>query len=77
MTRRAARASESRHPDAVGEGGDTRPTRHQRLEAVRVRTENASSNAPMLAINDTLGFKIINTRTEWQAEARELLRALR
>jgi mycothiol synthase len=51
--------------------------RHQRPQAVRVRTENASSNAPMLAINATLGFKIISTRTEWQADARELLHALR
>lgn len=52
-------------------------TRHQRPEAVRVRTENASSNAPILAINDALGFKIISTRTEWQADVRDLLRELR
>jgi mycothiol synthase len=52
-------------------------TRHQRPEAVRVRTENAFSNAAMLAINEALGFKVISTRTEWQADARDLLRALR
>jgi GNAT superfamily N-acetyltransferase len=50
--------------------------RHQRPEAVRVRTENAFSNAAMLAINDALGFKVISTRTEWQADVRDLLRAL-
>lgn len=32
----------------------------------RVRTDNAVSNAPMLAINDQLGFRIVRTRTEWQ-----------
>jgi RimJ/RimL family protein N-acetyltransferase len=52
-------------------------TRHQRPAAVRVRTDNAFSNAPMLAINDALGFKVISTRTEWQADVRDLLRALR
>lgn len=33
-----------------------------------VRTDNAFSNAPMLAINDALGFSVVSTRTEWQAE---------
>ena len=51
--------------------------RYQRPEAVRVRTENAASNAPMLAINDALGFKPISTRTEWQADVSDILRALR
>jgi mycothiol synthase len=51
--------------------------RDQRPRAVRVRTENAFSNAPMLAINDALGFKVTSSRTEWQADARDLLRALR
>ena len=51
--------------------------RQHRPEVARMRTENASSNAPMLAINDALGFKVLSTRTEWQAEATDLLRALR
>jgi hypothetical protein len=46
--------------------------RHQRLEAVRVRTDNAFSNAPMLAINDALGLRVISTRTEWQADVTDL-----
>ena len=51
--------------------------RQQRPEATRMRTENATSNAPMLAINDALSFKVINTRTQWQAEVSGLLGALR
>jgi mycothiol synthase len=51
--------------------------RHQRPEAMRVQTENALSNAPMLAINDALGFKVVSTRTEWQADVRDLLLELR
>jgi mycothiol synthase len=41
-----------------------------------VRTGNAFSNAPMLAINDTLGFKVTEVRTEWQADIETLRRAL-
>lgn len=51
--------------------------RHERPEAGRVRTDNTFSNAPMLAINNALGFKVTNTRTEWQADVGDLLRALR
>jgi GNAT superfamily N-acetyltransferase len=50
--------------------------RRQRPEAVRLRTENAFSNGPMLSINDALGFKVVSTRTEWQSELRHLVRAL-
>lgn len=50
--------------------------RDQRPRTVRVRTENAFSNTPMLAINDALGFKVTSSRTEWQADATDLLRAL-
>jgi len=51
--------------------------RRERPDAQRVRTGNAFSNAPMLAINDALGFKVISTLTEWQADVRDLLRVLR
>jgi mycothiol synthase len=51
--------------------------RRERPGAQRIRTDNAFSNAPMLAINDALGFKAISTRIEWQADVRDLLRVLR
>ena len=50
--------------------------RDERPGCERVRTENAFSNGPMLAINDALGFKIINSRTEWQAHPGDLVRSL-
>ncbi len=50
--------------------------RDQRPEAERVRTDNAFSNAAMLAINDVLGFKVISTRTEWQANVNDARRSL-
>jgi mycothiol synthase len=34
----------------------------------RVRTANAFSNGPMLAINDALGFTIVEVQTDWQGE---------
>ncbi|MEY2458357.1 MAG: hypothetical protein QOG30_187, partial [Acidimicrobiaceae bacterium] len=40
----------------------------ERPVVTRVRTGNAFSNAPMLAINDALGFEVISTMTEWQAD---------
>ena len=43
--------------------------RLERPAVERVRTGNAFSNTPMLAINDALGFEVISTLTEWQAEA--------
>jgi RimJ/RimL family protein N-acetyltransferase len=45
-------------------------------EVVRVRTGNAFSNDAILAINQALGFKVVEVRTEWQgtvAAMRELL----
>lgn len=42
--------------------------RLERPGAVRVRADNAFSNAPMLAINDALGFRLVTTRTEWQLD---------
>jgi mycothiol synthase len=38
--------------------------RREHREAQRIRTGNASSNGPMLAINNALGFQRIGTRTE-------------
>jgi mycothiol synthase len=51
--------------------------RHECPAARRVRTDNAFSNAAILAINDALGFTVISTRTDWQADVGDLLRALR
>jgi RimJ/RimL family protein N-acetyltransferase len=48
--------------------------RHERPDARRIRTANAFSNAPMLAINDALGFTLIGTRTEWQVEVDQVRR---
>jgi hypothetical protein len=42
----------------------------------RIRTDNAFSNGPMLAINDALGFNVISTRTEWQASVSNVRRSL-
>jgi mycothiol synthase len=42
--------------------------RADRPETQRIRTGNAFSNAPMLAINDALGFTVVGTRTEWQLD---------
>ncbi len=49
--------------------------REQRTNVDRVRTGNAFSNEPMLAINDALGFTVVEIVTEWQGTTRELLRA--
>ena len=49
--------------------------RDERPEAERVRTANALSNAPMLAINDALGFKVTSSRTEWQVHVGEVRRS--
>jgi mycothiol synthase len=45
--------------------------RHERPEVDRIRTANAFSNAPMLAINEALGFKVVGTTTEWQLRVKE------
>jgi GNAT superfamily N-acetyltransferase len=50
--------------------------RRERPDAERIRTDNAFSNAAMLAINDVLGFKVMSTRTEWQANVRDVRRSL-
>jgi mycothiol synthase len=51
--------------------------RHERPEVTRIRTGNAFSNAPMLAINDSLGFKAIRAQTEWQVNVSDARRSLR
>lgn len=50
--------------------------RLERPDVRRVRTGNAFSNAPMLAINNQLGFKVISVRTEWQADPTDLRKQL-
>ncbi len=40
--------------------------RRERPAVATVRTGNAFSNAAMLAINDALGFEIVEVRTEWR-----------
>ncbi len=48
--------------------------REQRPDVDGVRTGNAFSNKPMLAINDALGFNVVEVLIEWQGNAGELLR---
>jgi len=50
--------------------------RDERPDITRARTGNAYSNAPMLAINDTLGFKVIQSRTDWQTAVADVVAAL-
>ena len=50
--------------------------RNERPEVERVRTGNAFSNEPMLAINNALGFEAVESRTEWQGSVEDLRRAL-
>lgn len=45
--------------------------------ARRLRTGNAFSNGPMLAINDALGYAVVSTTTEWQAEVAQVRSLLR
>lgn len=40
----------------------------EKPDSRRMRTTNAYSNAPMLAINDELGYRITATQTAWQVE---------
>jgi mycothiol synthase len=46
-------------------------------EADQVRTSNAESNAPMVKINDALGFKLFLRRVVWQVDVQETLERLR
>ncbi len=49
----------------------------QRPSVDRIRTGNADSNAPMLKINHTLGFKPFLDATEWQLDVTKALELLR
>ena len=44
----------------------------ERAEVTRIRTENASANAPMLAINHAMGFTLHHTNTIWQIDPDKL-----
>ena len=45
-------------------------------EVTRIRTENAQANAPMLAINHAMGFKLHHEQTIWQIGTDALLATL-
>jgi mycothiol synthase len=47
--------------------------RHESPDTVYVRTSNADTNAPMLKINTTLGFKHYTSNRLWQIEAAKVL----
>ncbi len=49
----------------------------ERPSVDRIRTGNADSNAPMLKINHTLGFKPFIARAEWQIDVAKTLEILR
>ena len=46
----------------------------EKPESFRIRTHNAFSNAPMLAINNELGFVVTAKQTVWEADVEEVLR---
>ncbi len=46
----------------------------EKPESFRIRTNNAFSNAPMLAINNELGFVVTAEQTAWEADVDEVLR---
>ena len=50
--------------------------RRDRPDVQRVQTSNAFSNDAMLAINTALGFRVISTRTDWQAVVEDCRRTL-
>ncbi len=69
------------HPDHRGHGLGRRLKAamierifRDRPESYRIRTHNAFSNAPMLAINDELGFVVTAEQTVWEADVDEVVR---
>ena len=48
----------------------------ERPEAKDIRTANADSNDAMLAINNALGFEVVSTITNWQADAASVRKLL-
>jgi RimJ/RimL family protein N-acetyltransferase len=46
--------------------------RQERPEVRQIRTDNAFSNAAMVAINDALGFALVSTRTDWQIDVADV-----
>lgn len=48
----------------------------ERPDSFRVRTTNAFSNAPMLAINDAMGFVVTAAATAWEASVEGVLGVL-
>jgi mycothiol synthase len=69
------------HPDHRGHGLGRRlkaamidRISRERPESFRIRTHNAFSNAPMLAINDEVGFVVTARQTVWEADVDEVLR---
>jgi hypothetical protein len=57
----------------LAQGGDDRPHLPREPESFRVRTHNAFSNAPMLTINNELGFVVTAKQTVWEADVDEVL----
>lgn len=71
------------HPDHRGRGlgkwlkaSMVRYLLDERPGATRIRTGNAFSNGPMVAINEALGFRVTRTRTHWQVDLRQAAKAL-
>jgi RimJ/RimL family protein N-acetyltransferase len=69
------------HPDHRGHGLGRRLKAamidrifRERPDSFRIRTHNAFSNAPMLAINNELGFVVTAEQTVWEADVEEVLR---
>ena len=69
------------HPDHRGHGLGRRLKAamierifRDKPESFRIRTHNAFSNAPMLAINNELGFVVTAKQTVWEADPGEVLR---
>jgi RimJ/RimL family protein N-acetyltransferase len=68
------------HPDHRGHGLGRRLKAamidrifREKPESFRIRTNNAFSNAPMLAINNELGFVVTAKLTAWEADVTAIL----